>query len=189
MTGFRGADLERENDFGACHLWWYVLFFPSRYYSLTTPSTLTPSPSPSPTFGCRLMVAHQACARLWSDPLLLPCLPHLYVSSFSTPTQAFPPARPCACHTGSGTLYSSHSVSGFAHGNAQYPATVYLHSGGRSSLPGSGMYGQSPVQMYSGQPKGQPLPLSYGCTTGREEIIFVSDNRVLNLRMAALPWQ
>jgi hypothetical protein len=81
--------------------------------------------------------------------------------------------------------FSSQSVSGFAHGNAQYPATVYSHSGGRSSLPGSGVYGQSPVQMYSGQQS----PSSYGRTTGREEIIFVSDDRVLTLRMAALPGQ
>lgn len=77
--------------------------------------------------------------------------------------------------------FSSHSVSGFAHGNAQYPSSVYSHDGGRSSLPGAGVYTQSPVQMYPGQ-------TPYGRGTGRE-IILVSDDRVLTLRMAALPGQ
>ncbi len=52
-------------------------------------------------------------------------------------------------------------------------------------MPGAGVYGQSPVQMYPGQ----PLLPSYGRATGREEIILVSDDRVLTLRMAALPGQ
>ena len=78
--------------------------------------------------------------------------------------------------------FSSHSVSGFAQGNAQYPSAVYSHNGGRSSLPGAGVYGKSPVQMYPGQPP------PYGRAMGRE-IILVSDDRVLTLRMAALPGQ
>ena len=77
--------------------------------------------------------------------------------------------------------FSSQSVSGFVHGNAQYPPTVYAHNGGRSSLPGSAVYTQSPVQMYPGQGS-----TPYGRPTGREEIILVSDDRVLTLRMAAL---
>jgi hypothetical protein len=81
--------------------------------------------------------------------------------------------------------FSSHSVSGFSHGTAQYSPSVYSHNGGRSSLSGTTVYGQSPVQMYSGQAS----PSSYGRTTGREEIILVSDDRVLTLRMAALPGQ
>jgi hypothetical protein len=76
--------------------------------------------------------------------------------------------------------FSSQSVSGFVHGNAQYPPAVYSHNGGRASLPGSGTFVQSPVQMYPGS-------TPYGrSTTGREEIILVSDDRVLTLRMAAL---
>ena len=75
--------------------------------------------------------------------------------------------------------FSSQSMSGF---NAQYPPAVYSHNGGRASLPGSGVFVQSPVQMYPGQPGSTP----YGRTTGREEIILVSDDRVLTLRMAAL---
>jgi RHO1 GDP-GTP exchange protein 1/2 len=78
--------------------------------------------------------------------------------------------------------FSSQSMSGFVHGNAQYPPAVYSHNGGRASLPGSGVFVQSPVQMYPGQPGSTP----YGRTTGREEIILVSDDRVLTLRMAAL---
>ncbi|KAF8493205.1 CNH-domain-containing protein [Russula emetica] len=80
--------------------------------------------------------------------------------------------------------FSSRSVSGFAHGNAQYPSTVHSHNGGRSSLPSVDVYGQSPVQMYPSQ----PLPPPYGSGTGRE-IILVSDDRILTLRMAALPGQ
>lgn len=81
--------------------------------------------------------------------------------------------------------FSSHSVSGFAHGNnSQYSPSVYSHNGGRTSLSGTTVYGQSPVQMYS------PSLSSHGrSTTGREEIILVSDDRVLTLRMAALPGQ
>jgi len=76
--------------------------------------------------------------------------------------------------------FSSHSVSGFSHASSQYssPPSYSSHNGGRSSLPGAGvLYGQSPVQMY-------PPPY-----TGRDEIILVSDDRVLTLRMAALPGQ
>ena len=62
----------------------------------------------------------------------------------------------------------------------RYPHAFYSqHNGGHSSLLGTGEYGQSPARM----------PTSSGSVTGRDEIIFVSDDRVLKLRMAAVPRQ
>jgi hypothetical protein len=79
----------------------------------------------------------------------------------------------------SSSLYGT--SSGFVHGNQPYPPSSHGYNG-RTSLPAG--YGQSPVPPYPGQP-----PTSYGRAAGREEIILVSDDRVLTLRMAALPGQ
>ena len=81
--------------------------------------------------------------------------------------------------------FSSYTASGSAHGNAQYSPSVHGgYNGGRASLPGA--YGQSPpVPPYPGQPPASP----YGRAASREEIILVSDDRVLTLRMTALPGQ
>lgn len=69
--------------------------------------------------------------------------------------------------------------SGFTQGNVPLAPPLNAYNG-RSSLPGA--YGQSPVPMYPGQ---VPQP-SYGRAAGREDIILVSDDRVLTLRMTAL---
>jgi len=80
--------------------------------------------------------------------------------------------------------FSSYSTSGFAHGNTPYSPSAQGGYNGRASLPGA--YGQSsPVPPYPGQPPASP----YGRAAGREEIILVSDDRVLTLRMTALPGQ
>ncbi len=78
--------------------------------------------------------------------------------------------------------FSSYSPSNFAQGNAPYPPATHGHNG-RLSLPGA-YGGQSPVSPYPGQPS-----TPHGRAGGREEIILVSDDRVLTLRMAALPGQ
>jgi RHO1 GDP-GTP exchange protein 1/2 len=80
--------------------------------------------------------------------------------------------------------FSSYSTSGgFAPGNALFSPAVQGYSNGRASLPIA--YGQSPVPPYPVQP-----PTSaYGQAAGREEVILVSDDRVLALRMTALPGQ
>jgi hypothetical protein len=70
----------------------------------------------------------------------------------------------------SGSSFSSYSVGVFAHGNlSESPPSFRTFNG------------QSPVPPYPGQ---SPT-LSYGRAMGQEEIIFVSDDRVLSLRMAA----
>jgi hypothetical protein len=78
--------------------------------------------------------------------------------------------------------FSSYSPSNFAQGNAPYPPATHGYNG-RLSLPGA-YGGQSPVSPYPGQPS-----TPHGRAGGREEIILVSDDRVLTLRMAALPGQ
>jgi len=78
--------------------------------------------------------------------------------------------------------FSSFTRNGVTHGTSPYSTPVHGYE--RTSLPGT--YGQSPVQMYPVQP---PPPPPYGRTPGQEEIILVSDDRVLTLRMAALPGQ
>ena len=78
--------------------------------------------------------------------------------------------------------FSSHNGSSLSHGS--YASPSYSHNG-RASLPGA--YGSSQVPMYPGQPPPPPAQ-PYGRAAGREEIIFVSDDRVLTLRMA-LPGQ
>ncbi|KAI9510515.1 CNH domain-containing protein [Russula earlei] len=70
--------------------------------------------------------------------------------------------------------FSSFTRNGFAYGTSPYPA--YNE---HTTLPGA--YGQSPVPMYP------VMPPAYGRAAGREEIILVSDDRVLTLRMATLP--
>ncbi|KAI0251796.1 RhoGEF Rgf2 [Lactifluus subvellereus] len=83
--------------------------------------------------------------------------------------------------------FSSHNGSGFSHGSGSYAPPSYSYNGGRSSLPGS--YASSQLPLYPGQqPPPPPPPPPYGRAAGREEIIFVSDDRVLTLRMA-LPGQ
>ena len=85
-------------------------------------------------------------------------------------------------HSQSSFSSATYGAGGFVHGNQQpYPLSAHGYNG-RASLPGA--YGQSPVPPYPGQP-----PTSYGRAAGREEIILVSDDRVLTLRMAALPGQ
>jgi hypothetical protein len=80
--------------------------------------------------------------------------------------------------------FSSYNTGGFAPGNAPYSPSVHGGYNGRASLPGA--YGQSPpVPPYPGQPPASP----YGHAASREEIILVSDDRVLTLRMTALPGQ
>ncbi|KAI0306077.1 CNH domain-containing protein [Multifurca ochricompacta] len=76
--------------------------------------------------------------------------------------------------------FSSYSGSSFTHVNAPYAPHAY---NGRASLPG--VYGSSPVPMYPGQPPPPP----HARAAAREEVILVSDDRVLTLRMVALPGQ
>ena len=95
-----------------------------------------------------------------------------------------PPSLQQAYPRMSRSSLSSYNGSGsFGHANAPY-------GGGHSSYPA---YGQSPVSVYPGQ---LPTPPVYPGQQqqhgpgvgGREEIILVSDDRVLTLRMA-LPGQ
>ncbi|KAH9977526.1 RhoGEF Rgf2 [Russula compacta] len=93
-----------------------------------------------------------------------------------------PASLPLAHPRHSQSSFSSFSGSGgssFTQGNAPHPPPLNAYNG-RSSLPGA--YGQSPVPMYPAQLP----PSSYGRAAGREDIILVSDDRVLTLRMAAL---
>ncbi|KAH9000096.1 CNH-domain-containing protein [Lactarius akahatsu] len=86
------------------------------------------------------------------------------------------------------SLSSYNGSSSFGHGNAPpYPHSAF---NGHTSFPA---YGQPPMPVYPGQLPtppvypGQQPPPPYGPNGGgREEIILVSDDRVLTLRMALL---
>jgi len=80
--------------------------------------------------------------------------------------------------------FSSYNGSGFSHVNTPYVTPPPSYNG-HSSLPG--VYSSSQLPMYPGQPP-PPAPPQYRRAPGREEIILVSDDRVLTLRMA-LPGQ
>jgi len=81
----------------------------------------------------------------------------------------------------SGSSFSSYSAGVFTHGNVPDSPPSFHTFNGRSSV--SDAYGQSPVPPYPGQ---SSTP-SYGraMARGQEEIVLVSDDRVLTLRMAA----
>lgn len=99
-----------------------------------------------------------------------------------------PPSPQQAYQRMSRSSLSSYNGSSAGHANVPYGAHAF---NGHSSFPA---YGQPPMPVYPGQLPtppvypGQPPPPYGGGVGGREEIILVSDDRVLTLRMA-LPGQ